>query len=73
MICPADGTQMVQLVKDGIPIGYGISTDIEYTTAEIKKCPECGRKVSEFYSATILNLDAIKTFMEEMARVEAIL
>jgi hypothetical protein len=34
--------------------GGGTSTDEEYTTWEIKVCPECGREVKEFYSATVI-------------------
>ena len=51
MICPECFTQMHQ---DGNK-GGGLSRKYYYETWEIKVCPNCGRRVKEFYSVEVLN------------------
>lgn len=34
-----------------MPVGGGVSSESEYTTWELKECPQCGRLVVEFYTA----------------------
>lgn len=57
MICPFCAIQMHQDVKDGNFRGGGNSSDKDYWTWEIKVCPQCNRKVKEFYSVEVLEED----------------
>ena len=61
MICPNCSVQMHQKNK----LGGGISTDDEYTTWEVKECPECGRVTRESYSVKVLS-------KSELRRIEAV-
>lgn len=51
MVCPDDMVQMHQKNIDGKPVGGGIANDEQYTTWELKECPNCGRLVVEYYTA----------------------
>lgn len=70
MICPTCMVQMHQKViqinipNDNNPLhdfhvidefcGGGEANDTQYTTWEIKVCPQCGREVKESYSAIVI-------------------
>lgn len=60
MICPNCMVQMHQKPLPTLPgltvqfAGGGTSDDSEYTTWTIQICPDCGREVKEFYSATVV-------------------
>lgn len=62
MVCPNDGTQMVQYKK----LGGGESTDERYVTWEIKICPHCKRLVKEYYSAVVLSEGDIARLVEQI-------
>ena len=49
MICQGCNVPMLQTASDG-----GMEDD-EYITWTIQRCPECDRKVLEFYAACLVN------------------
>jgi len=56
MICNTCNIQMTQKDK----IGGGVANETEYTTWKVEECPNCGRLVKEFYSATVISEEELK-------------
>lgn len=54
MICPNCMVQMHQEFVGNTPIGGGEATDQKYTTWTVQVCPQCGRRVREYYEAKVL-------------------